>query len=92
MQVTIDKANSAWPLFAKFGWSDTKGPEAARKPAKRSALSSHMFSLYKLAQIIIMAMYTQKRSLRRNDVQHDASATAETSDSWDQRTRHKRNP
>jgi hypothetical protein len=31
-----------------------------------------------------MAMYMQKRSLRRNDVQHDASATAETSDSWDQ--------
>jgi hypothetical protein len=29
-------------------------------------------------------MYTQKRSLRRDDVQHDASATAETSDSWDQ--------
>jgi hypothetical protein len=43
-----------------------------------------MFSLYKLAQIIIMVMYTQKRSLRRDDVQHDASATAETRDSWDQ--------
>jgi hypothetical protein len=67
-----------------MGWSDTKGPEAARKPAKRGALSSHMFSLYKLAQIIIMVMYTQKRSLRRDDVQHDASATAETSDSWEQ--------
>jgi hypothetical protein len=43
-----------------------------------------MFSLYKLAQIIIVVMYMQKRSLRRDDVQHDASATAETSDSWDQ--------
>jgi hypothetical protein len=37
-----------------------------------------MFSLYKLAQIIIMVMYTQKRSLRSDDVQHDASATAGT--------------
>jgi hypothetical protein len=59
-----------------LGWSDTKGPEAARKPANRGALSSHMFSLYKPAQIIIMVMYTQKRSLCRDDVQHDASATA----------------
>jgi hypothetical protein len=60
------------------GRSDTKGPEAARKPAKRGALGSHMFSLYKLAQIIIMFMYTQKRSLHRDDVQRDASATAGT--------------
>jgi hypothetical protein len=51
-----------------------------------------MFSLYKLAQIIILVMYTQKRSLRRDDVQHDASATAETSDSWDQFELDKRNP
>jgi hypothetical protein len=43
-----------------------------------------MCSLCKLAQIIRMVMYTQKCSLRRDDVQHDASATAETSDSWDQ--------
>jgi hypothetical protein len=43
-----------------------------------------MFSLYTLAQIIIMVIYTQKRSLRRDDAQHDASATGETSDSWDQ--------